>query len=93
MGLPDEELPFILLLFSPKPKTGTLLGLPNGETIGEALGVIGVLGVPGVSVSELTAEVIVRGLEGEARDSEDTDPANVEAMEGVNSCLSSAVSI
>lgn len=87
-GLPLAELPLSLPDLSPNPNTGTRLGLPKGET----RGVTGVLGVPGVSVSELTAEVIVLGLEGETSDSEDNEPAKVDAIDGVRSCLSSSVS-
>lgn len=52
----------------------------------------GVLGVPGVRVSELTADLIVRGVDGESNESEEVDPATVETMEGGRSLLSSAES-
>lgn len=90
-GLPNG-LPLNLLVFKPSPNTGTRLGLPNGETIGETCGVHGVLGVPGVRVSELTAEVIVRGLDGEANESKEDDPATAETMDGGRSLLSSVLS-
>lgn len=90
-GLPDG-LPFSLLALNPSPGTGTRFGLPNEDMTGATRGVPGVRGLPGVRVSELTADLIVLGVDGESNESEETDPATAEIMEGGTSLLSSALS-
>lgn len=88
MGLlEEEELPLSLAANAVTwLKLGMRFGLPNGEMSGEARG------VPGVSVSELMAEVMVLGLDGDMRESVDADPVTFEIMDGGKSLLSSELS-
>ena len=92
-GLSVEDIsPLIFLLFIPaRVKTlGTHFGLPMGDIMGEALGVHGDrgvrgdLGVPGVSVSELSVDDNVLKFEGETRDSVEAEP-NMLAIHGARS--------